>query len=54
MATRWHFAVYRTRCCWIALANPFPNGQLLANGGRFAFGQSRSEAMSNLHTEVLA
>ncbi len=52
MNARWYFAIYKARCCWIGLANPRPNGRLLAPGGRFAFGQSRAETLANLRAEV--
>jgi hypothetical protein len=55
--TGWHFTVYRARVCWIALArrSPFPRGfrVLGPEGGRFAFGQSRDEALAALR-EALA
>jgi hypothetical protein len=50
----WSFAVYRARCCWIALANPRPNGRLLAPGGRFATGFTRDEAMAAVRDLVSA
>jgi hypothetical protein len=55
MITGWHVAIYRSRICWIALARrtPFPRGELMPGpGGRFAFGQSRDEALANLRDEV--
>ena len=51
-AAGWHTVVYRARICWIALARrtPFPRGEMLLgpDGGKFAFGQSRAEALANL------
>lgn len=56
MSDRWHFAVYRLRTCWIALARrtPFPHGFRLlgAAGGKFAFGQTREEALAGLREAV--
>ncbi len=58
MIAGWHVAVYRARVCWIALARrtPFPKGCFLlgADGGRFAFGQTRDEALANLRDECAA
>lgn len=52
----WHTAVYKARVVWIALARrtPFPRGCFLLGpeGGKFAFGQTRDEAMENLRAEI--
>ncbi len=58
MSGHWHIAVYRARICWIALARrtPFPRGFYVLGdgGGRFAFGQTRDEAMAALNERLAA
>lgn len=55
---RWHMAIYRGAICWIGLAQLWPfRGRerlLCPRTGRFAFGETREEALSNLREAVAA
>jgi hypothetical protein len=52
----WFFAIYRGAICWIGLAQRAPfrgrERHLCPRTGRFAFGDTRDEAVSNLREVV--